>query len=128
MFLRKVYEMLTGDATAARTTDEEEINKRISEMLELQDPELTVDLRIDNKGQLEKYNVFLEECKKYLNEKVGTAVEDRGHDTIVVYGTYAIKCQNIVRMEHLFRRFSGCTYNFGHKDVTQKLWSDIMVA
>ena len=52
-------------------------------MLELQDPELVIDLRIDNKGQPEKYSIFLEECKKYIDGAVETAVDERRHDQVV---------------------------------------------
>ena len=82
MFLRKAYSMLTGDSSAARTTDEMEIDKRVTEMVELQDPELIVDLRCNNEGQPERYDVFLAECQKYVNEKVETSVDDRRHDPI----------------------------------------------
>lgn len=51
-------------------------------MLELQDPELVIDLRIDNKGQPERYSNFLEECKKYIDGVVETAVDERRHDHI----------------------------------------------
>ena len=51
-------------------------------MLELQDPELVIDLRINNNGQPEKYSIFLEECKKYIESAVETAVDERRHDQV----------------------------------------------
>ena len=44
VFLRKAYQFLTGDSAAASTLSEDETDKRVSEMLELQDPELVIDL------------------------------------------------------------------------------------
>lgn len=81
-FLRKAYQMLTGDVSSARTMSEEEIDKRVTEMLELQDPELVVDLRFNNNGRPEQYTTFLQECKKYITESVETAVDDRRHDAV----------------------------------------------
>ena len=81
-FLRKAYQYLTGDASSSRTTSEEERDKRVAEMLELQDPDLVADLRFDNKGQPEKYSEFLQECQNYIAEKVETAVDDRRHDIV----------------------------------------------
>ena len=81
-FLRKAYQFVTGDASAATNLSEEETDKRVTEMLELQDPELVIDLRINNKGQPEKYSIFLEECKKYIEAAVETAVDERRHDQV----------------------------------------------
>ena len=80
--LRKAYQFLTGDASASRNATESELDERVGEMLSLQDPDLVTDLRINNAGQPERYDVFLEECQKYIVEKVETAVDDRRHDTV----------------------------------------------
>ena len=80
--LRKAYQFLTGDASASRNATESELGERVGEMLSLQDPDLVTDLRINNAGQPERYDVFLEECQKYIVEKVETAVDDRRHDTV----------------------------------------------
>ena len=76
-FLRRAYEHLTGDSLASRTVSVEGRDKRMAEMLEFQDPDLVADLRTNNSGQPERYDVFLEECRKYITEKVETAVDDR---------------------------------------------------
>ena len=46
--LRKAYEFLTGDASAPRTPLEKGRDERIAEILELQDPKLITDLRVNN--------------------------------------------------------------------------------
>ena len=82
-FLRRAYQFLTGDSAAASTLSEDETDRRVSEMLELQDPELVIDLRIDNKGQPEKFSVFWKNAKRYIDEAVETAADDRRHNQLV---------------------------------------------
>ena len=79
---REAYYRLTGDCSSARTVNEKEVDKRVNEFLQMEDPELIYDLRIDNEGSPEKYETFLEECQAYINGVVDTAVDDRRHDTL----------------------------------------------
>ena len=68
--LREAYKRvkLTGDSSIEDIDIGKDINMRFSEALEVCDPELIVDLRVDNKGRPERYDVFLEECQKYISE------------------------------------------------------------
>ena len=77
--LREAYKRLKGDASAEDNVSGKEINTHLSEALDTCDPELIVDLCVDNQGRPEVYQVFLEECQKYISEKVETAVDDRRH-------------------------------------------------
>lgn len=43
--LRDIYKELAGDACGARTTDEGELGKRITEALEKEDADIIIDLR-----------------------------------------------------------------------------------
>lgn len=81
-FLREAYRRLTGDASAPSTAQEEEVDKRIAELLETEDPELVWDLRLTNSGRPESYTTFLEECQQYITSTVETAVDERRHDTV----------------------------------------------
>ena len=74
--------MLTGDSSSARTLAEKEVDERVAEMLEMQDPELIVDLQVDNEGRPEMYDAFLQECEKFISASVETAVDDRRHDDV----------------------------------------------
>ena len=49
-------------------------------MLDMEDPDLKWDLRVNNQGRLEEFSVYLEECKKYIGGIAETAVDDRRHD------------------------------------------------
>ena len=53
--LRKAYRRLTGDKSAADNAATEALDHRIQEVLDLQDPDLIWDLRINNKGRPEEY-------------------------------------------------------------------------
>ena len=61
--LRDIYKELAGDASAARTTDESEVNKRLYEALENEDPDIIVDLHEGRAEGQTKYNVFWRKCK-----------------------------------------------------------------
>ena len=70
------------DFPSARTVDEEGVDKRVYEFLQIEYPEIIYDLRVDNKGSSEKYEQFLEECKAFIDSAVDTAVDVRRHDTV----------------------------------------------
>ena len=80
-FLRKAYQVLTGDSDSAHTLAEK-VDERVAEMLEMQDPEWIVDLRVDNEGRPEMYEGFLQECKKFISASVETALYDQQHDDV----------------------------------------------
>ncbi|CAG8845385.1 13190_t:CDS:1, partial [Gigaspora margarita] len=46
--LRTIYHMLTGDSSAPESANEAKIDERIRLVLELGDPEVTIDLREHN--------------------------------------------------------------------------------
>ena len=79
--LWEAYRRLTGDYSSSCTVDEEAVDKCVNEFLSLEDPELVYDLRVNNKGQPEKYEKFLEVCQTYINSTVDTATDDRRHDS-----------------------------------------------
>ena len=81
-FLREAYRRLTDDASAARTLEEAQVNSRVAQLLDTEDPDLAWDLRLCNTGRPEVYSAFLEECQCYIASAVETAVDDRRHDTV----------------------------------------------
>jgi len=58
--LRAIYQMLTGDTSAAEITNEAKIDECVRNALDLSDPEITIDLREHNNGRLSKYDIFWE--------------------------------------------------------------------
>ena len=75
--LREIYKELTGDACGARTTDEGELDQRITEALQMEDSDIIIDLRQHNIGRQAKYDVFWGKCSEFLQET--TAVHERRH-------------------------------------------------
>ena len=83
--LREAYKRLTGDNSASSNFTELKIDERISEMIDMQDPDLIWDLRKNNARE-QCYQIFFEECQKYIDGVVETSVDDRRHDPTVIDG------------------------------------------
>ena len=81
------------DASAPRTTHEAEIDKRISEYLEMEDPDIIMDLRENNHSHSDKYKVFWEQCKIYLQEI--SAVHERRQEQ-VTYLAVALSVRDLI--------------------------------
>ena len=85
--LRYIYHDMTGDSSSSDTSSQEEIDFRVKQAIEMEDPEIVTDLRQLNSGAKEKYDVFWIECGTFLEEEVGTAVDERRHGTITHIAT-----------------------------------------
>ena len=82
--------MLTGDTSAAKTTNETKIDECVRNALDLGDPEITIDLREHNDRRPSKYDVFQEIATQYLEGKVVDAViavDERRYDSIIHFAT-----------------------------------------
>ena len=55
------------------------VDDRIRVIIDSQDPKIVDDLRHHNPGRTPIYEIFWEECRKYLEDTVETAVDDRRH-------------------------------------------------
>jgi len=74
--LRYFYEEVTGDQAAAT---QQEVDQRILQIINMEDPTVLPDLRALNSA---KFDIFWEECGRFLNEDTGVAVDDRRHGEI----------------------------------------------
>ena len=81
-YLREIYHELTGYSSAASSEMECPVNKHVRQVLELEDPDVIVDLRRRNKGHLSKYTEFWKTCKNYIQGNIETVVDDRQRDHI----------------------------------------------
>lgn len=80
--LRYFYRDLTGDASSSNDCGEAEIDERVMQ-LQPDDPMVIIDLReVKHPERRTKYDVFWNEAEKFLNEDIGTAVDDRRHGQI----------------------------------------------
>ena len=77
-----LYQEITNDASAPNNIHEAEIDERMRMILEMEDPDIMLDLRHLNSGRKSQYDVFWSECKKFLDEEVGLLVDDRRHGTV----------------------------------------------
>lgn len=91
--LREFYRQATGDQSASLTTTEKEMDARLREALEMEDPELLIDLRGNNGCKGNRFESFWEKMKIYLNES--TAVQDRRHG-LVTYMAKAISVRDLI--------------------------------
>ena len=91
---REFHRVATEDQAANLTTAEEEVDQRLREALEMEDPELVVDLREMNKRQSNKFSVFWEKMKLYLDES--TSVHERRHG-LVTYMAKAVSVRDLVQ-------------------------------
>ena len=81
--LRYLYSELTGDSSSADTTDQAEIDDRVCQKIELEDPDIIADLRTLNSSETRaKFDTFWKECEAVLNEEIGIAVDDRRHTEV----------------------------------------------
>jgi hypothetical protein len=92
--LREFYRQATNDHSASLTTSEEELDTRLHEALEMEDPDLIVDLRENNGRTTDKFKVFWECMEKYLNES--TAVQERRHGN-VTFMAKAISVRDLIQ-------------------------------
>ena len=84
--LRYFYRDLTGDSSASHDYQEAEIDERVREIINMEpeDPNTVIDLReVKKNGTRTKFECFWEKARTYLNEEMGTAVDDRRHGEIV---------------------------------------------
>ncbi|XP_071947398.1 uncharacterized protein [Antedon mediterranea] len=80
--LRSAYRSLTGDCSSSETLDEAEVDRRLEQVLDEQDPELLWDRRHCNPGRPLEYDTFLNKCRETINAGIETAVDDRRHDQV----------------------------------------------
>ena len=75
--IRHMYKDLVGDASASSNLSESEIDERVAALVELEEPDLIYDLRDHFGGRQSRFEVFWQKAKEFLEEDVGTAVNDR---------------------------------------------------
>ena len=69
----------SGDMSSSENLDQATVDERVQLIMDSQDPNIVDDLRHHNHGHPTKYDTFWEECKKYLDNVVKTAVDDQRH-------------------------------------------------
>ena len=96
--LRAIYHELTGDESASRTSDEKEVDERIRQAIDMEDPDLNdllLDLRTNNSSHNDhcEFTVFWEKLQVFLNDQ--SSVHERRHGD-VAYMAKAISVRDLV--------------------------------
>ena len=82
--LRHFYRDLTADQSGSSSLSEQEVDERLCALFELEEPDLIYDLRAQNSGRpSDRFQIFWQKAKDFLEEDVGTAVDDRRHLQVV---------------------------------------------
>ena len=76
------YFLCLGDQSASTNLAQSEIDKRIIQLIDMEDSDIVYDLRALNGRERSQYDRFWDECQKFLNEDISDAVDDRRHGTI----------------------------------------------
>ena len=74
--------MHAGDTSSSENADQASVDERIRLIIDTQDPNLVDDLRHLNSGRPPKYDLFWDQCNKYLEEVVETPVDERRHGEV----------------------------------------------
>lgn len=75
--------MHAGDSSSSENADQAIVDDRIRLIIDTQDPDIVDDLRHLNSGRPPKYELFWDQCNKYLEEVVETSVDERRHGEVV---------------------------------------------
>lgn len=67
----------------------------MQQLIEMEDASIIADLRAHNEGRKGIYDFFWSECQKFLEESVGTAVDDRRH-CLVTHLAQAISARDLL--------------------------------
>jgi len=81
--MRHMYKDLVGDESSASTTSEEEVDARVCAFFDMEEPDLIFDLRQLYSGRASQFDMFWTKAKEFLEEDIGTAVDDRRHSGVV---------------------------------------------
>ena len=93
--LCNIYIELTGDMSAATNEHKAQIDERVRLLLDMEDPDIVLDLRALTMGQKNQYDVFWDESRTFVEEVIGTPVDDRRHDQ-VTHLAHAISASDLL--------------------------------
>ena len=80
--MRHQYKDLVGDPSSAANLCEEKLIV-FQLCFELEEPGLMYDFRDRFNGRQSKFEIFWEKANEYVQENIGTAVDDRTHSEVV---------------------------------------------
>jgi len=66
--MRSLFHDLTGDAAVSSNSKSKQLDERLQQMFELQDPNIVIDLRINNGFKGTKFDAFWKELSCYFKK------------------------------------------------------------
>ena len=106
--LRNIYKSLVHDSSAATTADEQKLDDRVAQaIVELQDPEIAIDLRKLNGRVHSSFDDFWNELQRYLDELTTPVNERRHSESDAMYLPIAISVRDLrnIVAERLTEKF-----------------------
>ena len=64
--LRAFYSALTGECSASQTTEESEVDARVSDVMAMEDTDIVIDLWESNKNGQDDFGTFWDKCNEFL--------------------------------------------------------------
>ena len=106
--LRHMFKELVRDSSAAVPTIEQKVDERVAEaIIELQDPEIIMDLRKNNGKVQSSFEDFWSELQKYLDEIITPVNERRHGDTMYLPIAISVHDLHEIASERLTKAFPG---------------------
>ena len=106
--LRHMFKELVHDSSAAACTIEQQADERVAKaIVELQDPELIMDLRKNNGKIQSSFEEFWSELQKYLDEIITPVNERRHGDTMYLPIAISVRDLHEIVSERLTKEFPG---------------------
>lgn len=85
-----------GDQSASSNCDQSQIDKRIMQLIDMEDSDIVCDLRAFNGSRRSQYDQFWDECQNFLSEDLTDAVDDRRHG-MITHLSRAVSIRDFVR-------------------------------
>ena len=121
--LRHMFKELVHDSSAASTLCELAVDDRVAKaILELEDPEVIIDLRRNNGKVMSSFQEFWTELQNYLDEII-TPVNERRHGDFL-YLPIAISVRDLreIISERLAKQFPDNTLLIPSEEDIIKIW------
>ena len=116
-----MYKELKGDYSTSCNLDQSEIEKRVKLAIDMEDPDVNVDLRHLNSGHKCLYDPFWLACSKFFQENIGQPVHNRRHQQVTHLATAMSvpdlfpRWQRACQKEYLYHVNHRYIFTFGPK-------------
>ena len=103
--------MIVGDHSASSNLEQSNMDQRIPLLIDMEDPDIVIDMRSLNGSKKSQYDLFWDEAQKFLNEDMSEAVDDRRHG-FVTHLSRALSVRDFV--EQVWFSEQSIEYNYNY--------------